>query len=49
MLAYDNQDEGIIRWFVFVSNRNNECRTSLIAYSIDLNIKKLKMDEEKKI
>lgn len=47
MLANDNKDEGIICRFIFVFNRNYECWLSIIANTFDLNIKKLKMDEEK--
>ena len=47
MFVNDNKDEGKICRFIFIFNRNNECRACLIAYSFDLDTKKLEMDEEK--
>jgi hypothetical protein len=45
MFVNDNKDEGKICRFIFIFNRNNECRTCLIAYSFDLDTKKLENSE----
>jgi hypothetical protein len=47
MFVNDYQNEGIIRRPIFIFNRNHERGASLIAHSIDINYKKLKMDEKK--